>query len=605
MKCPNPNCSSNIPADVAHCGYCGLATNFVSTSRAAPRLVSGSNIPAAAGAGASFPVQPSRRSGGLSAFVSRHKVLSFSLIVAVAGLLFIGLVTAIAGGGDTQPPQRDQVPVAFPTQTPFVPPQATAAPRFTFTTVPEATRVRVMPTPMPITGAESVRPTISDIVSDARPSIIEILTTTGTGTGFIVDQTGLLVTNKHVVEGDSQVQVRFESGEAYWGTVLDVHPNLDLAYVQIDSTRQFSPIALGDSDVIRVGDDVIAIGFPLGEQLGQEVTVTRGIISAKRRDVGLLQTDAVLNPGNSGGPLLDAYGCAVGVNTSGIERTEDGRAITGINFAIPINEVKKALGGVSLTSCQPAVAAAAPTHTAIPAGTLTPTQTLVPADTPTVEPSPTPTSTPVPTATSTPSPTPKPTPTRKPTSTPQPTATRVPTPTPQPTATRVPTPTPQPTATPTPRPTPTPTFHWRECGDSSFKYTLRCNQNWSNSSVFSAGGRPFIEVKVKTFQSGESSASFFERHRGELTESRGDHVVFEIGVSRGETLKSRNYVHMEYLLQPSAADCIYHVVDHVFRSRFYPVRNSGFIITAGFCEEQTGLYNAQRETILASFEEYE
>ena len=133
------------------------------------------------------------------------------------------------------------------------------------------------------------------------------------------------------------------AGSEYRGTVTQRHPTLDLAYISIDSSRTFTPIAVGDSDEVRVGAEVIAIGFPLGSALGSEPTVSVGIISAKRDDT--LQTDASLNPGNSGGPLLNIFGQVIGVVVSRVETDGSGRPISGIGFAIPINEVKMELGG--------------------------------------------------------------------------------------------------------------------------------------------------------------------------------------------------------------------------------------------------------------------
>ena len=317
---------------------------------------------------------------------------------------------------------------------------------------------------------------VPDIVGAGRLSVVEILTQTGTGTGFIVTHDGVIATNRHVVEGSQDVLIRLESGETFQGNVIDVHPSLDLAYIQAYSGGRFTPIGLGDSDEIRVGDDVIAIGFPLGSELGQDMTVTRGIISAKRRDEALLQTDATLNPGNSGGPLLDAFGCVVGINTSGITETEDGRTVTNINFAIPINELEAALSQFPLADCERELAVITlASLTTSPAGTPVPTESSAQAA------APAPTITPVPTATATP----------EPTATPSPTPTRRPTSTPRPTATRAPTPTPRPTITPTPTATPAPRLNWRECGDSSYNYTLTCNQNWTITNVKSAGGVPF------------------------------------------------------------------------------------------------------------------
>ena len=184
---------------------------------------------------------------------------------------------------------------------------------------------------------------IADVTENALPSVAHIVTGTGSGTGFIVNESGLVVTNKHVVDGSTQVSVRMASGSEYRGTVTQRHPTLDLAYISIDSSQTFTPIAVGDSDEVRVGAEVIAIGFPLGSALGSEPTVSVGIISAKRD--ARLQTDASLNPGNSGGPLLDMYGQVIGVVVSRVETDGSGRPISGIGFAIPINEVKTELGG--------------------------------------------------------------------------------------------------------------------------------------------------------------------------------------------------------------------------------------------------------------------
>ena len=184
---------------------------------------------------------------------------------------------------------------------------------------------------------------VADVVENALPSVVHIIAGSGTGTGFIINEDGLVVTNKHVVEGNSQVAVRLVTGNEYRGNVTQRHPDLDLAYIEIDATPSFTPIAIGDSDKIRVGEDVIAIGFPLGRSLGLEPTVSVGIISAKRDN--RLQTDASLNPGNSGGPLLDMFGQVAGVVVSRVETDSSGRPVAGIGFAIPINTVNSGLGG--------------------------------------------------------------------------------------------------------------------------------------------------------------------------------------------------------------------------------------------------------------------
>ena len=182
---------------------------------------------------------------------------------------------------------------------------------------------------------------LPDMVENALLSVVEIRTALGGGTGFIVNNDGLVVTNKHIVTGSNRVSLRLVSGASYTANVIDEHDTLDLAYLLIESNDQFTPIAVGDSDNVRVGESVIVIGFPVALALGVEPTVSQGIISA-RRD-GRLQTDAPVNPGNSGGPVLDQFGNVVGVIVSRLEES-GGRNITGIGFAIPINEVKVDLG---------------------------------------------------------------------------------------------------------------------------------------------------------------------------------------------------------------------------------------------------------------------
>ena len=182
---------------------------------------------------------------------------------------------------------------------------------------------------------------VADVVEKVLPSVVQIIASSGSGTGFIVNESGLVVTNKHVVQGSSQVTLRLATGGQFRGKVIRQHPSLDLAYIEIDANRAFTPIAVGNSDEVRVGEAVIAIGFPLGRTLGLEPTVSVGIVSAKRND--RLQTDAALNPGNSGGPLLNVFGQSIGVVTSRLDSTDSGRAVAGIAFAIPINEVKSGM----------------------------------------------------------------------------------------------------------------------------------------------------------------------------------------------------------------------------------------------------------------------
>lgn len=156
----------------------------------------------------------------------------------------------------------------------------------------------------------------------------------GLGSGFIIDRSGIVLTNNHVVDGATQVKVQLSDGREYRGTVLGTDPKTDVAVVKINGGGTFAPVRWGDSDRIRVGDSVFAVGSPFG--LGN--TVTAGIISARSRDIGegpyddFLQVDAAINAGNSGGPLFDGNGQVVGMNTA-IYSPSGGNV--GIGFAIP------------------------------------------------------------------------------------------------------------------------------------------------------------------------------------------------------------------------------------------------------------------------------
>jgi serine protease Do len=160
----------------------------------------------------------------------------------------------------------------------------------------------------------------------------------GTGSGFVVDKNGYILTNNHVVDGASKVQVKLHDDPTeYVAKVIGTDAELDLAVIKITASKPLVPVKIGNSDGVQVGDWSVAIGSPFG----LEATVTAGIISALGRDLGpghqlqrFLQTDTAINPGNSGGPLLNIRGEVVGVNTM-IATNTGGSA--GVGFALPIN----------------------------------------------------------------------------------------------------------------------------------------------------------------------------------------------------------------------------------------------------------------------------
>jgi serine protease Do len=154
------------------------------------------------------------------------------------------------------------------------------------------------------------------------------------GSGFIIDPSGIVLTNNHVVDGATTVTVQMSDGRKFKGHVLGTDPKTDVAVVRIDGKGPFTAVQWGDSDRTRVGDSVFAVGSPFG--LGN--TVTAGIVSARSRDIGegpyddFLQVDAAINSGNSGGPLFDGSGRVIGMNTA-IYSPSGGNV--GIGFAIP------------------------------------------------------------------------------------------------------------------------------------------------------------------------------------------------------------------------------------------------------------------------------
>ena len=158
------------------------------------------------------------------------------------------------------------------------------------------------------------------------------------GSGFIIDEKGIVVTNNHVIQNAEDIIVRVNGDKDFKAKVIGADPLSDIAVLQLETKDKFTPVRFGDSDKARIGDWVIAIGNPFG--LGG--TVTSGIISARNRSIGLsryedyIQTDASINSGNSGGPLFDMNGDVIGINTAILGRNGS----IGIGFSIPANDAK-------------------------------------------------------------------------------------------------------------------------------------------------------------------------------------------------------------------------------------------------------------------------
>jgi S1-C subfamily serine protease len=193
--------------------------------------------------------------------------------------------------------------------------------------------------------------TAEQIYKRAAPGVVKVTATDASlgseslGSGFVIDKAGHIVTNFHVVRGATKVLVAFSSDDQIAGTVVGLDPSTDIAVLKIEThASALSPLELGNSDAVRVGDTVYAIGNPFGYVR----TLTSGIVSAVQRQIkapnsltidNVIQTDASINHGNSGGPLLDAAGRVIGV-TSQIYAENSQQGNLGIGFAVPVNTVR-------------------------------------------------------------------------------------------------------------------------------------------------------------------------------------------------------------------------------------------------------------------------
>jgi S1-C subfamily serine protease len=243
----------------------------------------------------------------------------------------------------------------------------------------------------PATGPTAID--VAEIYKRSAPGVVQIVSTSrgaaGTdifgnpvpgdtqralGSGFVIDKEGHVVTNYHVVQRATSIEVSFSNQETVSAKVVGTDPSTDLAVLKVNvDAKALTPLSLADSDKVQVGDPVVAIGNPFG----LERTVTAGIVSALQREVNapndftidhVIQTDAPINSGNSGGPLIDAEGRVIGVNSQ-IETANGGGGNVGIGFAVPSNTVKsvvaqlladgkvdRAFLGVTLEDVQPDVA---------------------------------------------------------------------------------------------------------------------------------------------------------------------------------------------------------------------------------------------------------
>ncbi len=211
-----------------------------------------------------------------------------------------------------------------------------------------AAKATAVLTPTPVERDSDNQPlSTPELVEFLTPSVVQIAVDLGrgqgVGTGVILDEEGLILTNWHVVEGAVTITVAFENGEVAEAELFRRDPQLDLAIVKVEGQSGLKPAIFGDSEALQIGEDVVAIGHALGLRGGP--TVSKGVVSALDRTIvgevggdltGLVQTDAAINEGNSGGPLVNMFGEVVGINTAKINVGDR------IGFAININAAKTA-----------------------------------------------------------------------------------------------------------------------------------------------------------------------------------------------------------------------------------------------------------------------
>ena len=286
--------------------------------------------------------RPPKNHGGLVAILL-IVVIFLSGIVSVLSLLNVKLFKEL----NQMNKQEQNLPVSFYTveeSATLAPaaslPMETAETEPAYTEDMDDTVLSLNPSPesianIPQEGGMSWQ----DIYEKNIPSVVSITTPYASGTGVILSDSGYIVTNSHVVSGSDEISVLLTDNRSFLATLVGDDPVSDLAVLKIEAT-DLIPAEFGDSDVLRVGDAVAAIGDPLGLEL--RGTFTDGIISAISRDIdvdgrtmNLIQTNAALNSGNSGGPLINCYGQVIGINTMKIGDSMSVAGVEGLGFAIP------------------------------------------------------------------------------------------------------------------------------------------------------------------------------------------------------------------------------------------------------------------------------
>jgi 2-alkenal reductase len=211
----------------------------------------------------------------------------------------------------------------------------------------------VLPTQLPNTtvvpaDGATAAVAIPDVVAKVGPAVVTVINNdqrgqVGSGSGAVISPDGYIITNNHVVDGASSLDVIFSDGTSRTATLVGADALMDLALLKVDGAVP-TYIPIGDSDALRQGETVIAIGSPLGEYKN---SVTVGVVSALNRNLdggmpeGLIQTDAAINNGNSGGPLINMNGEIIGINTMVVRQSGNSTVVEGLGFAIPSNVMRR------------------------------------------------------------------------------------------------------------------------------------------------------------------------------------------------------------------------------------------------------------------------
>lgn len=285
--------------------------------------------------------RPRKNRSGLVALLL-IAIIFLAGIISALGLLNIRLFRQLE-----KQPEDNSTPLSFSQNDPTMP-ESTEAPT-NMPTEPEITLDLSQSPPSVENIPQEGGLSLQAIYEKAIPSVVSISCTlhsgSSSGTGVVLSSDGYLLTNYHVIEGAASIVATFTDGQALPALVIGQDLISDLAVLRVEADNLIAA-EFGDSSVLRVGDAVVAIGDPLGSKL--RGTMTDGIISAINRDIEadgrvmtLIQTNAALNSGNSGGPLLNCYGQVIGINTLKIGNVVDSAGVEGLGFAIPSATVKE------------------------------------------------------------------------------------------------------------------------------------------------------------------------------------------------------------------------------------------------------------------------